>query len=32
VGSRMNAKRFELLQSIGFRWQPVKKNEGTAAT
>jgi hypothetical protein len=27
VGSRMDAKRFELLQSIGFQWQPVKKNE-----
>ena len=31
VGSRMNAKRFELLQSIGFRWQPVKKVESPAA-
>lgn len=28
VGSRMNARRFELLQSIRFRWQPVKKSEG----
>jgi hypothetical protein len=26
VGSRMDVQRLELLQSIGFRWQPVKQN------
>ena len=31
VGSRMNMKRLELLNSIGFRWEPVKKSPSTVS-
>jgi hypothetical protein len=31
VGSRMNLKRLELLNSIGFRWEPVKKSPSTVS-
>jgi len=31
AGSRMNAKRLEMLKSIGFCWEPVKKSESPAA-
>ncbi|KAG7340935.1 helicase domain protein [Nitzschia inconspicua] len=30
AGSRMNAKRFAQLQSIGFRWEPVKSSDASA--